>query len=144
MPLSADLTAAAAAATARHPLIAAAWVFGSVARGEAHRDSDLDVALLPTRPPTPAEAVALYEIAAALERYSPSGRVDLLLLGDQGPVLRHRVLRDGVLVRDADPELRLQFEFRTIAEYLDWLPTHEIAMRSTMAGLESRFRRGAA
>lgn len=124
---------------ARHSRVAAAWVFGSIARGEARPDSDLDVAILLRGDDTPDDVTALYALAGELEACSPSGRVDLVILGPQGPVFRHRVLAEGVLVHDADTEVRLAFEERTIREYLDWKPTHDIAMRSTFAGLRDRF-----
>lgn len=78
-----------------------------------------------------------------LEPFSPSGRVDIVVLGQQGPVFRHRVLREGVLVVDANPTARHAFEGRTIAESLDWKPTHEIAMASALQGLRRRFSRRA-
>ncbi len=66
-----------------------------------------------------------------------------MVLGEQGPVLRHRVLSEGQLVHDADREARIAFEGRTIAEYLDWKPTHDIAMRATLGVLRDRFERNA-
>lgn len=125
---------------AEHPGIAAAWVFGSVAQGTAGPQSDLDVAVL-LRGNEETDAMSLYALSADLERYSPSGRVDLVVLGPQGSVFRHRVLSTGRLVYDGDPESRFDFEDRTIREYLDWKPTHDIAMRSTFAGLRDRFAR---
>lgn len=132
-----------AAVIAERPDVAAAWVFGSAARGELRADSDLDVALLLRRRPSRAETLDLYGLAAALERFSPSGRVDILILGEQGPVLRHRILREGRLVWDADPALRFDFEARTFSEYLDWKPTHDIAMQVALEGLRRRLARGA-
>ncbi len=126
-------------AIATYPRIASAWVFGSVARGDAGPQSDLDIAVLLRGSLDSADTRALYTLSAELERFSPSGRVDIVVLGPQGVVFRHRVLSEGVLVLDADPELRLDFEERTIREYLDWKPTHDIAMRSTFAGLRDRF-----
>ncbi len=124
---------------ARHPQIAAAWLFGSVARGEARPDSDLDVAILLRDEPSDAPQRWLHDLVAELERFSPSGRVDLVLLGRQGPVFRHRILAQGTLVHDADREARFAFEERTTRDYLDWKPTHDIAMRSTFSGLRDRF-----
>lgn len=128
---------------ARDERVAAAWVFGSVARGDAGSASDLDVALLLREKPTRADEDALRALAVDLEAFSPSGRVDIVVLGRQGPVLRHRILREGVLVVDADPARRFDFEGRTIAEYLDWKPTHDIAMASALEGLRRRFSRKA-
>lgn len=123
---------------AEHPRIAAAWIFGSVAQGTAGPRSDLDVAVLLRGNEEDTDAMSLYALTADLERYSPSGRVDLVVLGPQGSVFRHRVLSTGTLVYDADPESRFDFEDRTIREYLDWKPTHDIAMRGVLAGLRDR------
>jgi predicted nucleotidyltransferase len=138
-----ELSRAIGSEVARHREIAAAWIFGSVARGEAHAHSDLDVAVLLRGDASSNVArVHLYELAATLERFAPSGRVDLVVLGEQGPIFRHRVLREGILVHDADAERRISFEGRTISEYLDWKPTHDIAMQATFKGLRDRFARG--
>lgn len=125
---------------ARAPQFAAAWVFGSVARGDARAESDLDLAILLRGPESTDDARQLLALTPPLERHSPSGRVDVVVLGPQGAVFRHRVLREGILVYDADPEARFELEERTIRDYLDWKPTHDIAMRSTFAGLRDRFR----
>lgn len=123
---------------AGYPFVVAAWVFGSVARDDAADDSDLDVALLLHEDATPSDERSLHTLAQALEAYSPSGRVDVVVLGGQGPVFRHRVLAEGVLVHDGDHDARIDYEGRTISEYLDWQPTHAIAMRSTLAGIRQR------
>ncbi|HWB79395.1 MAG TPA: nucleotidyltransferase domain-containing protein [Nannocystaceae bacterium] len=133
-----DLPAIAAAA-ASCDAVAASWLFGSLARGEGRPSSDLDLAVLIHADAGPRVSTQLTELSLALERHSPSGRVDVVILGRQGPVFRHRVIKEGVLVLDRDPALRRAFEARTIIDYLDWKPTHDIAMASTMAGLRRRF-----
>lgn len=117
--------------------VVAAWVFGSVARGEARPTSDLDVAVLLLEGGADVEE-ALRALSSELERFSPSGRVDIVVLGEQGSVFRHRVLREGALVLDRDPETRQDYEARTIVEYLDWKPTHDIAMATALKGLRRR------
>ena len=130
------------AVLARCPPVSAAWVFGSVGRGDATATSDLDVAVLLSRAPTEEDQVALRMLSVELERFSPSGRVDIVVLGRQGPVFRHRVLREGKLVLDRDVAARHEFETRAIIDYLDWKPTHDIAMAATFAGLRDRFAKG--
>jgi hypothetical protein len=129
---------AIAGVLSRHPELQAAWVFGSVARGEARHDSDLDVAVLLEAGAGPD---VLGVVSVELERHSPSGRVDVIDFRAQGPVLRHRVLSEGVLVLDAAPRERIDAEGRAHVEYLDWKPTHDIAMRVGLEGLAARFRR---
>jgi len=140
---SPELDEAIRSAVAALPFIAAAWVFGSVARGDAGPESDLDLAVLPRGELDRDATAALRALASDLEAFSPSGRVDVLVLGPQGPVLRHRILREGRLVYDAEPELRIDYEGRTIVEYLDWKPTHDIAMRSALSGIRDRLKREA-
>lgn len=124
---------------ARYPRVGSAWVFGSVARGDAGAGSDLDVAVLLAGGEREGDALELYDLAGELERFAPSQHVDVIILGPQGPVFRHRVLREGILVLDRDPEARVSYQTRTVIEYLDWKPTHDIAMRSTLLGLKDRF-----
>lgn len=126
--------------------VAAAWVFGSVARGEAARESDLDVAVLLTHDgdATKGERRALSAAILSLERLAPSGRVDVVVLGRAGPVLHHSVVRDGALVVDRVPGRRIDFVTRAIIDYLDWEPTHRAGMEASLRGLSRRLGRSAA
>ena len=109
-----------------------AWLFGSVARGEAGPLSDVDVAVLlaATVPPE-----ARMDTAAALveELERRCGRVDLVLLDEASPALRHRVLRDGLLLVERDARRRVAFETRSIQEYLDFKPLADIYDRALIA-----------
>lgn len=140
---SGDVERAISVEVAKRPEIVAAWIFGSVARGDSTEDSDLDVAVLLRADQARSNRSWLFDLAGSLERHSPSGRVDIVVLADQGPILRHRVLSEGKLIHDADTDARIAFEAATISEYLDWKPTHDIAMRVAYAGLRDRFARGA-
>lgn len=98
-----------------------AWLFGSHGRGDAHARSDVDVAVLLGHVPP----ATLSGIGLALE-----GRLEArlglevdLIVADRAPVdLVHRVLRDGVLLYDRDPSVRVRFEVRSRNEYFDLLP----------------------
>jgi predicted nucleotidyltransferase len=101
--------------------VVAAWVFGSVARGEANPGSDVDVAIF-TNSRAPQSLADLHldlqaDLAALLGR-----EVDLVVV-DHAPVdLVHRVLRDGVLFIDRDPAARVAFEVATRSRYFDMAP----------------------
>ncbi|HEX6899160.1 MAG TPA: nucleotidyltransferase domain-containing protein [Thermoanaerobaculia bacterium] len=109
-----------------------AWLFGSAARGEAGPLSDVDVAVLLSpsiAPETRLEiTAALWE---ALERRCP--RVDLVILEEAPPALRHRVFRDGILLVERDERRRVAFETRAIQEYLDFQYLSEIYDRALLA-----------
>ncbi|MBX3275461.1 MAG: nucleotidyltransferase domain-containing protein [Sandaracinaceae bacterium] len=116
------------------PAVAAAWVFGSLSRGEAREDSDLDVAVLLRD--REASAVThrrqLADLAARLER--ESGRpVDLVVLTLRDPILAHRVLSEGRLVHDADRQRRIEFTSAALARYFDWAPRYEATARASLA-----------
>jgi predicted nucleotidyltransferase len=98
------------AALAEEPRIAAAsaYVFGSVAEGRTHRQSDVDVALLLVRAAHP-RATDRFEARLRLSARL-AGRlrrpVDVVILNDVAPGLGRHVVSRGarVLCRDADAD----------------------------------------
>ena len=97
------------------------YLFGSVARGTARGDSDVDVAVLLERDLPPTLSGSAVSLGGELERHL--GRpVDLVVLNRAPVDLVHRVLRDGVLVFDPRPRERIQFEVRARNAYFDLKP----------------------
>lgn len=101
--------------------LACAYLFGSVARGEAKAGSDIDLAVLYREtPPATLDGLGL-DLADALA--AATGRaVDVVVLNRASPDLVHRVLRDGILVVENDRRARVRFEVRLRNEYFDLLP----------------------
>jgi predicted nucleotidyltransferase len=78
-----------------------AILFGSAARGRLRRDSDVDVAILPTGEMSLADEL---DLQAALER-AVGRTVDLVRLDRADPIVRYEVARHGsVLVADPPHE----------------------------------------
>jgi uncharacterized protein len=102
------------------PGLVAAYLFGSHARGEAGRASDVDVALWLAETPTTFDALPL-ELGGDLERVL-GAPVDLVVLNSAPSDLVHRVLRDGVLLVERDPAARVSFEVRARSDYFDLIP----------------------
>jgi uncharacterized protein len=76
---------------------ATVWLFGSCARGESRRHSDIDVAILP-RDPLPASFFGALE--ADIEESTIPYDVDLVDLRHADPALIDEVRRQGVKWRD--------------------------------------------
>lgn len=110
-----------AATLAEETGIVAVWVFGSVAKGRARPDSDVDVGVLFEKRPAP----VLGGVVDALRRkldHALGREIDLIVLDDAPADLVHRVLRDGVLVIENDRSRRIAFEVQKRNEYFDLLP----------------------
>jgi len=101
--------------------IAAAYLFGSVARGTAGPRSDVDVGVLYEEdPPLTLEGLGL-RLEGDLE--SLLGKPVQLVVLNHAPVdLTIRVLRDGKLLVDRDRTKRVRFEVKTRFEFFDLEP----------------------
>jgi len=103
------------------PGLAAAYLFGSVARGEQRPGSDVDIGLL--YEVAPASTLLDQPFRAAAELESRLGRrVDLVVMNTAPVDLVHRILRDGDLLFQSDPSARIAFEVRARNAYFDLLP----------------------
>ena len=106
----------------------AVYLFGSVARGEARADGDVDVGVLfETAPPATLDAPQ-FALEADLERRLHR-RVQVVALNRASSDLVHRVLRDGRLVLDRDRAARIRFEVRSRNEYFDMAPIRRLYRR---------------
>lgn len=105
----------------RVPGLAAAYLFGSTARGAAGPGSDIDIGLLYETAPAP--ALSAQPLLAKAELESLLGRyVDLVVLNTAPVDLVHRVLSEGLLLLQPKPSSRIAFEVRARNEYFDLLP----------------------
>jgi predicted nucleotidyltransferase len=104
------------------PGLAAAWVFGSVARAESRPDSDLDVAVLcgDAPPDRPDSLQFRLDLVGSLSRALgvPQDRVDVVVLDDAPPLLAQAVLVEGKLWLDRDPARRVAFQERALHRYV--------------------------
>lgn len=101
--------------------VAAVYLFGSFARDEARHDSDVDLAFWRREDSAPKLGEQPYALAAKLE-LELGREVDLVELNHATPDLAHEVLRDGVLLLDRDPALRVRREVHARAHYFDMQP----------------------
>jgi uncharacterized protein len=112
-----------ARALAARPEICEAYLFGSQARGDAQPHSDVDVAVFidPTASLNAGFGIDC-EIAADLMKALHTNDVDVVLLNRAGPLLYHRVLRDGIRVLARDLMAATRREAMALSRYCDYLP----------------------
>jgi len=109
-----------------YPFIAAAYQFGSTARGQESPLSDLDIAILvdDKRVPLALELLRIELLLAyELQKQLTVSEVDLITLNYQGLPFQYAILRTGRLIYEADPRCRIRFTQKVIQAYLDFQPT---------------------
>lgn len=112
------------------PRIAYGLVFGSTGRGDARKDSDVDVAIGLAEGAT-FDTLAIGRLVTDLER--ASGRtVDLVLLDEAPPALAYRVFRDGVVMFTRDRSSLVERRVRAILDYLDYRPFEAAFVRGVL------------
>lgn len=123
--------------------IAAVYLHGSRARGNARPDSDIDLAAILQPSLTASERwnkrLALIDDASQEFR---TDAIDLLILEESPSAVAHRVIRDGRLLVDRAPRRRVQVVEDALRRYLDeaWLrKTLDEGLRDRIA--EGRFAR---
>lgn len=103
-------------------------MFGSVARGSARPDSDLDAGVLFDAPAdgSPLGDPRLEAVATALSSDRP---IDLVPLDEADPLLLHEVAVERRPVFEAEPGVFEMFRLRAVVRYLDtaWLRRLEAA-----------------
>jgi predicted nucleotidyltransferase len=108
-----DVDAVVRTVRARVAGVVAVYLFGSLARGDDHATSDVDLAILPRRP---LESLARFDLQEELARLV--GRdVDLIDLRSASAVLRSQVFTDDVLLYCGDRFTRELFEATALADY---------------------------
>lgn len=109
----------------------ALWVFGSLSRGAARKDSDADLGALFRTTPDPESLLrARAGIAAAVGR-----KVDLVDLEAVSPMLAFEVVRSGRLIHERTPDRRVRFVAELIGRYEDVRRFRAPIMRAAIARL---------
>ena len=120
-----------------------AYLFGSAATGHLHAESDLDVAVLFTDRPTPAERIRRRLQLMALLEPLTSFPLQIVTLDDASPLLAYAVMRDGIILYERDRAARVAFEVRAMKLYFDVQPMLERQYQAMEQRLkEGRFGQG--
>jgi len=138
-----DAARARLAAALERDGVVAAMLFGSQALDSAGPLSDVDIAVWADPGLDRAERFDLrLELIGAATVALRTEEVDLVVLNDAPPLLRHRALRDSVRLVNRDPRCRIRLETRAILDYLDTKPLREVLGAAALSRLsEGRFGR---
>ena len=120
------------------PCVTNALVFGSRARGTAHSQSDVDVAV-ELIAGAARDAVALGSLTARLES-AVQHTVNLVLLDEAPPRLAYRIFRDGHLLLERDHALLAGRKARAILDYLDFKPVEDLCAEGVLRAAAARGR----
>ncbi len=107
-----------------------AYLFGSVAEDKQNKLSDLDIAVLVETDKLGKldEQPFGYQVSAMTDLISllKTNDVDLVILNYATPLLSHEVIKYGEVIFCRDEEMRIQFEVRTLQQYIDTKPLRDI------------------
>jgi predicted nucleotidyltransferase len=107
----------------RHTEIEVVYIFGSVAQGQSNVLSDIDFGIIVDRSKIE-EHIYPYgykaHILGDLMKLLRTNKLDLVILNDAPPLLRHRVLYYGKLIHSIDEKRRIRFQVETINKYNDY------------------------
>lgn len=112
-----------------------AYLYGSQASGQTGPLSDTDIAVYLDRRVKP--GIYRLRLMEALSKVVGRNNLDLIVLNEASPLLKHEVVKYGRILKDALP-LRISFEIETVQEFLDTAHLRQV-QRSVLA---DNIRRG--
>ena len=107
-----------------------AYLFGSYAKGKEKEKSDIDIAIYINEELLKDSKKTFDFQIEHMMNLSDIFRkeVDLVILNDASPLLKHEVISDGILVVDKDHDKLVEFKKRSFYYYQDWLHLMDIRM----------------
>ncbi len=107
-----------------HPEILVAYLFGSLAKGEANEKSDVDIGILVSKNFKPDRFYEV-KIAEEIEKEVGLRRVEVVILNDKPVSFLNQVLRYGKLIFCRDDKARVSFETIVTKKFIDLKPYFE-------------------
>jgi len=121
------------------PEVRLAVLFGSTARGEATRRSDVDLGVSVD----PDTLAVRHKVEAELERAAGKA-VHVVHLGEAPPLLRFEISRDGILLLEREDGLWTDFKAKAMVDWWDWAPSERIITTAAIQRLREKVERGQA
>ena len=119
------------------PEVKLAVLFGSTARGQARKGSDVDLGLL-LKPISRRERLHVEaELAWAAGR-----EVDFIDLDEAPPLLRFEITRDGIVILEREEGLWTRFKAKAMVDWWDWSPYARRIEEAAIRRLRERVAHG--
>src|SRR4051794_15319679 len=119
------------------PEVRLAVLFGSTARGQARKGSDVDLGLLLEPDSREARNHVLVELERAAGR-----ETDVVYLNEVPPLLGFEISRDGILLLEREEGLWTGFKARAMVAWWDWAPTARRIHQTILQNLREKVSHG--
>ncbi len=119
------------------PEVELAVIFGSVARGAATRESDVDIGVRTNE----RSLELLSRLEVTLGR-AAQREVQVVSLDESPPLLRFEIARDGKVLVQRKPHAWADFRARAMVDWWDWAPIARRIHAAAAARLKERVGRG--
>lgn len=101
------------------------YVFGSYAKGNNNKNSDIDIAVLLDDNYNSMDKLNLIgDLTLIFKRDD----IDLVILNTANPVLRHQIIKYGKIIYEENQDARVFFEAKVLSEYMDMEPFRRTQM----------------
>jgi predicted nucleotidyltransferase len=104
----------------KRPDILFAYLFGSKAKSYANQRSDGDIAVYFNTSIKQNGCWPEFELEAEISRTVGATVQVTVLKTPLSPIFGFEIIKDGILLIDRDPNLRIDFENRVLRQYHDW------------------------
>lgn len=113
-----------------HLEILGVFLFGSYAKNQARESSDVDVAIY-VDPDVGRGSTLDLRLRYTVELETAIGKqVDVIILNQAPPILRHQVFRHGILIYERDPARVRRFVGNALTEFYDEIVSLDAAQKT--------------